>query len=277
MTHPGEPAGHDDAVRRWREWSGTADSASPAPVQFLPGPPPLPIGPAGAGSPGPGGLTARTMALTGTSLISGLALLLMLLTALPGGSLGSPATSSSVNPAGAVTAGGPSCVAATGDLLCWEKARSSRSGQSIHDPLISIEGPGTLAVEGPGLMIDGDPQTSWVSAGDATGASILLEFNEPVVVGTVGITTRETSGGQVLYATWSFANEDGSSNRPCGASGDEFGNEVHQNLSGGSTMKVPHGVSTCSVRVHIDRLASVDQADGSGSTLAISELTLLAA
>jgi hypothetical protein len=221
------------------------------------------------------------MALAGTSLIAGLSLLLILLTAVPGGSSGLPGTSSSLKPG---SPAGPSCVAKTGDLLCWEKTRSQRNGQTIHDPLISIEGPGTFSVKVPGLMIDGDPQTSWVSAGDATGAVILLEFNEPVIVGTVGImpgmaaaggTSVSSPGKRVIGVTWSFAEQDGSSNRPCGASGDEFGEPIHQDLSQRPNMEISPAIQTCTVRIQIERVATAEAGGGSSPDVAISELTLL--
>lgn len=234
---------------------------------------------------GPSGLPARTMALAGTGLIAGLAVLLVLFTALPGGS-GPSGTSSSLEPATpSELGGGPSCVAATGDLLCHEKeTRSTLSGQSIHDPLISLEGPGTLSPDGPGVMIDGDLHTVWISAGDAKGATILLEFNEPVTVGTVGLTagtdpaasSELKPGRRVIAADWSFARQDGSSGRPCGASGDVFGPGISQDLSMGETMKIPSAVTTCSVRMRIERVSPVQSGAAFSSDVGISELTLLA-
>ncbi len=48
-------------------------------------------------------------------------------------------------------------------------------------------------------MIDGDAQTAWVSAGNATGATILLEFNEPVTVGAVGMTASSSQADKTSF------------------------------------------------------------------------------
>ncbi len=231
-----------------------------------------------AGRAEPAGLAARTMALAGTTVIAALALLMLLITSLPGGSPGSGGDAA-IRAASGGSPGGPACVAATDDLLCNESAQASGTTVTIHDPVISVAGPGSVSLDDPTLMIDGNRNTSWQSGGDATGSSILLQFNEPIRVGAVGLASAPADAAasrRVASMTWSFGSPKVNSKGYCGASGDQFGREFHQSLGQGPTMKIFPPVTTCTVRLRLDRLTAVNGSGASTGGVAISELILRA-